>query len=144
MSLKRWDNWTRISFVLGLLAIVVLQWVTSCQAAGSGQGPLGIAASLTVQGSGAVAPAVLARYDGNTFVGWADGAGQAEVFAEANGFPLYGPIALAAGRVTVNVRKPAFKWSGTTHEHLPWQAKVLFRDTEIAAWSLVFDSPPEK
>ena len=138
MSLNRWDKWRRIALLVGLATIVAIGVCTSCKSG------LGVVSSLTVHPSADIStsPVVLARYDGNTFVGWANGTGAVEVYGQATGFPLYGPITLPAGRVIVHVANPKFSWEGGTHDRLPMEAKPIFRDAEIAAWGLAFGPLP--
>lgn len=99
-------------------------------------------ASMTVDattGSLTARPTVLARFDGDVFVGWAESVATAEVFAAESGGTVYGPVTLTAGYAVVHVRSEDFRWKGTSSSPMPISCRSLFRDAEIDRWGLTFE-----
>jgi hypothetical protein len=87
-------------------------------------------------------PPILARFDGDLFVGWASTNAVASIEPKGGGIPFYQAV-MPAGRAVVFQRSQDFKWSGTfPGEELPARAAQLFTENEKAAWGLQFQAPP--
>ena len=129
---------TPIAIALFALA---LAFAPGCKAADGG---VGVIASVYEARNPGERPQLLARYDGNTFLAWGEGAAIGELYIKATGMPLYPPISVAAGKVVVDVRKPHFHWEGTLAEAFPPEARGMLRDAETLAWAIVFqdNGPP--
>lgn len=91
----------------------------------------------TTDASGEVAPGVMARWDGDLFVGWAATYATCSIEPKGGGMPFYF-VALPAGRMVVYQRSDKFSWSAPFPSTLPARARVLFEQAEIDSWGLAF------
>ena len=130
-------NW-EIGVLLGLIAVAAAFALTLSGCATGGVGVVGSVYAAPVAGA---KPTLLARYDGNTFVAWGEGAAIAELYIQATGLPLYPPVSVSAGKAIVKVRKPKFEWEGAAGDPLPVEAELMFRPAEVQAWGLAFGTP---
>lgn len=119
-----------------LIALCLLVLISACAAPFVG--------SMQVHASGDTLenPTVLARYDGDVFVGWAVGYAQAEVFAHGSSGSVYGPVNITSGYAVVHCKSLDLKWSEKIPTLLPACSRPLFRQSEIDAWGLAFDDGP--
>lgn len=83
-------------------------------------------------------PEVLARWDSDTFVGWAGTNAVAEVFPKGSDIALFGPVSIPANKAIVYRRSTHFHWEGGSTDPIPLVAQPLFRPSEIIAWGLIF------
>lgn len=131
---RQWEIWV-------LIALVAIAGAFALTLSGCATGGVGVVGSLYAAPVAGAKPTLLARYDGNTFVAWGEGAAIAELYIQATGLPLYPPVSVAAGKAIVKVRKPEFKWEGTVGDPLPVEAEPMFRTAEVEAWQLAFGTP---
>lgn len=128
----------RRSTTVPLVLLGLALSLSSCASPGGGTG-VGVVASATAGPIGA-RPAVLFRFDGNTFVAWGNADYAAELFIQASGLPLMSRSGVA-GVAVVGTIDTKFSWDGRLGDPLPYQAASLFRPAEIDVWGLTFDAP---
>lgn len=135
MTLQRNNRWARalVYTVAGLLLLLA----TSCKSSESFA-----VAKFQAQNSAESneAPTVLARFDGDLFVGWAVTYAVASIEPKGGGIPFY-YVTLPAGRMVVWQRSDKFKWDGKFPGALPLRASALFTADEITRWGLSFSDP---
>ena len=90
--------------------------------------------------TGNTMPAVLARWDGDLFVGWSNVSAVASVEPKGGGIPFY-YVSIDAGYAVVYQRTTKLKWRGKQPAVLPLAALALFTADEIARWGLSFADP---
>jgi hypothetical protein len=138
MTIVRFQRCARTIVYAVALALLALA-VTGCKSSQS----FAVAKfhATTVLGS-TETPPILARFDGDLFVGWASTNAVASIEPKIGGVPFYQAV-MPAGRAVVFQRSQDFKWSGTfPGEALPARAAQLFTENEKAAWGLQFQAPP--
>lgn len=127
--------------VAALAAILPL--ASSCVGTPGDEG-LPIVARATVRGPDG-SPVMDYRTDGDIFVGFAEGTGEAEVFAKAVGIPVMGPVATGTGFVFVMRRSADFAERFAPGAVLPhWLDDYgFFRPGEAQALGYQFAPDPE-
>lgn len=133
--------------VLILLVAALLSFaLAGCVTAPDGTRSSSVVMSFTVTDDTGHAVA-LARSDLNTTVVFGAGKATGEVFQKPSdtmpaGFPIFGPVGTAFGKVYVHDRKRDLQLSLDVGEPLPAACKVLFRPGEAEAFGLTFEDAP--
>lgn len=125
--------------IYSVAALLLAAAVSSCK---SSQSFAVAKFEATADSSGLTAPGVLARWDGDLFVGWASTYAKCSVEPKGGGLPFY-HVTLPAGRMLVYQRSDSFKWSSEFPSPLPPRAAALFTQAEVTQWGLSFaDTAP--
>lgn len=126
--------------LLLFLAMLLMLFACSCQSTG---GPsIGLVGSVEA-GVPEARPALLARYDGDVFVAWADVSAKASLYwrdSEPRAYALP-PRTIQGGRAVVSVPATKYEWQGAAGDPLPLVCRSRFSAEEIAMWHLVFFDP---
>lgn len=137
MSLpQRTADFTR-AFVYSVAAFLLFFALVGCNSTGDGGG-LPAVAALNITSTDGTQLTGTVRYDGNTFLAYGVTNAQAELWLKANGMPILGPVVFDERSAYLKVNKPSFKWKGDLTQPFPAQARVLFRESEIAFYQLPF------
>lgn len=123
------------AFVMVLAFVLAIVALTSCKS----DQAFAVGSFTASNSSSPNAPNVLARWDGDTLVGWANTYAVVEVFPKGSSVALFGPVSIPAGKVIVYQRSSSFHWDADFPARLPELTRSLFRQNEIDAWSLEFE-----
>lgn len=125
-----------------ILALCAIVCASACVTAPDGTRSSSAVMSFTVTDDAGHAVA-LARSDLNTTIVFGAGKATGEVFQKPSetmpaGFPLFGPVGTAFGKVYVHDRKRDIKVTLARGEPLPAVCRVLFRPGEAEALGFTF------